>query len=412
VTSRSRAGGLVAVALVILAATILVIVRTTPNPPAAVPDAAATGSRVTCQTLPRQGTNCHVLTVRGRTFRYSLARAGRATTATDLVDIGGPGAAPLGSAYPTDVAALLPSRNVLVIDEPWTTADEHPGCDLALTRWYRDLRSLWPVDSATGADADLARINTACGVFEPDRWALSPATYREVVRRIAAVERLDLDTYVGFSFGSVRRQAVADLVEKTILVSPFAPGADATRYLRLRATVARPRAPRSLVGLRPGNRSLDLTALDLAAAADETTYLSPARRRTIFHSPYVTTLVGRLADQFFGRYGDDSISHSILGYWAGTCPALEDWEKVPPPAFTTDPRNLVLRMCLQAPTPPGRPEVQPSTGRGVDCVAVSRGDGVTPSSLTAPWIPRRAPVHVVHGPHASLAGLEACLPRG
>ena len=362
--------------------------------------------RVRCETLPSQGKNCSTVTLDGQTFRYSLARSASTAGLTALVDIGGPGAAPLGASAPKALVEQLHDRNVLVIDEPWTTSKAPDQCDAALTAWYMTMREVWPVSEPSAIDGSLASVSNRCDVFGADKWALTAATFRRLVDKIAKTEHLRLDTYVGFSFGSVRREAVADRFPHTILVSPFAPNADASRYMGLRAGIAKPRAPETLLGVTPSNRSLPLDTLDLAAAADEAMYQEPAQRAATFTHAFSASLAGRLSDQLLGRYGADSISHSVLGYWAGTCPALTRWDDVETNAFATDPRSLVLRMCTLAPT---TATAQGSTNPGqIDCVATSRDDGVVPHQLSDSLAPHAHHV-TVDGPHAALAGLRACL---
>ncbi|RNM12625.1 hypothetical protein EFL26_18605 [Nocardioides pocheonensis] len=360
-----------------------------------------------CDALTRTRSLCRTITLGDRTFRYALTRA-TTTRKTAVVDVGGPGVAPLGSAYPRDLVRDLGAVNVLVIDEPWTTAAPVAGCDSALTQWYADLRLRWPQPAD---DATLRTVARTCRLFEgDDRWTLGPHTYRALVRAIAAREHLDLTEFYGFSFGSVRWGATADMFKGGVLVSPFPTGMTAARYLALRAGVRPPAIDPDVLGIRPLGRSLDVVPLDVDAARLEALYLAPGARDRMFAGRDRATLVGRLSDQLLGRYGTDSVSHALLAYWDGTCGAVDSW----PAAGVSHRYGLpgeLLRICsLQQDTMPmaGSYASRPPT-----CVAVARGDGIVPERATT-WLTSRpgwpAPI-VVAGGHATSAGLTACRAR-
>jgi len=173
-----------------------------------------------CAILQRSIAGCDVVNVGGRTFRYALTNQ-RGSRGTVLVDVGGPGAAVLGSAYPRELGAQLAPRDVLVIDEPWTMAPDLPGCDAAMSAWFLALRRSWPAPDQRSVDAQLTHVLDDCKLFsERPAWGFSPAQYKDVVEAIERDHHLRVVGFYGFSFASVRLSYLGDLIPESVLTSP------------------------------------------------------------------------------------------------------------------------------------------------------------------------------------------------
>jgi hypothetical protein len=345
---------------------------------------------------------CHVVRVAGKQFRYALIRR-TGVRDTVVLDLGGPGTAALAAGYPRDLIARLRDVNVVVLDEPWTTARRSSACDHALTAWYRELRR-WP---ARVSEAGRTSVRTSCELFGNNvRGGFTPASYRQLLAAVARRDRLVLKKFYGFSFGATRWSYASSFFDSAILVSPFPVGMKAHAYLEVRAAVKPPLFPQSAVGTRPASRSLRIAPLDLAAAQLEALYLDPAGRDALLALPDAPKVIGRLSDQLLGRYGEDSVSSAILAYWDETCPALSHWEGARPQDFGLT--GELLQMCS---TQPGRAHAPRTAVRTPRCVAVVRDDGIVPGAATT-WLRSRWHWHrqaVVSGGHATRRGLLRCL---
>jgi hypothetical protein len=367
----------------------------------------AVDQSVSCKTLLRSVNGCAIIDLGDQRYRYALIRRPGAAK-TVVVDPGGPGVAVLGAGYPREIVDFFQDENVLLVDEPWATAASMPSCDAALSSWYEALRATWPRPDRELVDTKIEKIITDCGLFGNDpAWGFSPQQYRALLTAITDKNQLHLDTFVGFSFGSARWDYSADLFDRGWLVSPFPVGMPAQQYVNIEASVRAPGLDRKILGGTVRGRSLPISELDLAAAQAESLYLPPPARFSLFGGGDEGYLVGRLADQFMGRYGVNSISRNVLAFWQETCPALNGWGtlQVSP---SHDLRGEMLRVCAVAGTrlmPNAISDVkQPS------CVVAVRGDGVTPWE-TATWLNQMrhwATNFVISGGHANGAGVERC----
>lgn len=355
---------------------------------------------VTCANLQRTRPVCRVIESGGRTVRYAIVRRPGADRSV-LLDVGGPGAAVLGAGFPREVLGRHSDATVVMVDEPWTTSPRSEECELALRTWYRELRSTWPRGAS---DATVRALVEECGLFDGShRWALAPDAYRRAVDAIETAERITIDEFWGFSFGSVRWASLGGRLPAS-LVSPFPVGMPAADYLAARNRATTTRLPRKVLGSTPRGRSLVIRELDLAAAELTAGYAAPRDRARLHGVDDPARLVGRLSDQLFGRYGTDSLSSALLGFWEGTCPALSDWDRAGFGAAGL--MGELLRICAEAPTPRGL-----RVPAGPTCVATVINDAVVPAAMTR-WLKRRwawSQERVVDGPHASLLGLGRCL---
>jgi hypothetical protein len=400
---RRSALAMTAIIAVALVASGISVVRNSDSP---APASASKKDRSPggCALIRQNKKSCHVIRVDGQAYRYVLIRRG-ASRDTTLIDIGGPGSAPLGAGYPRDLMGSLTTTNALLIDEPWTTAKSNPKCDVALSTWYTDLRASWPASEST---ANLRSIKSDCHLFtDSSPWGFTATRYRDLVQQIAKTEHITLTNFYGFSFGAVRWNWSASLFRSALLVSPFPAGMPAAEYVSSKNSEPVPSVDLGVLGAKPPGRSLPISTLDISAAQMQSLYLDPRARAELFTSADAPRVVGKLSDQLFGRYGTASIAHSLLAFWDETCPALADWPKSS--MASQGLAGELLSMCsLQPPSQPiALTKAQP------DCVAFTRNDGVLPDA-TRVWLrkTRNWPTEIrVPGGHASSAGLESCIRR-
>lgn len=370
----------------------------------------AEDAHVTCGSLPTLKKQCHVITVDGRRYRYSLVRARRATLETDLVDVGGPGAAVLGAAYPRDLVTADTTHNVLLVDEPWTTRTPDAACKSVLSKWYLALRSSFNSGGSEANTAKLARtIQRRCELFSrKDRWGFSPNSYRSLLERIGKKANLKYDQFIGFSFGSVRWTYASDLFRTAKIVSPFPVRLDAEAYLSSLRAAKRYAVPVNVIGGKSERRSLAISSLDREAAMKELMYYEPGdRARLMSRSADLEYIVGKLSDAQFGRYGVNSLAPSILALWDETCPALRNWQDVPATAYRSFDGEL-LRVCEGYDKYPAKSSESPV--KPPECLVLINGDGIVPERAAKAavkllgWkITAEAP-----GGHANSAALAEC----
>ena len=280
------------------------------------------GSVGSCEELRLHRDSCHEITVGDRRFRYVLLRRESAER-TAVVDMGGPGVAVLGAGFPRQLESDVEGVNLLFVDEPWTGQEKSSSCDASLSQWYRRVHDEWP--SASGIPA-VEAVADSCDLFDsrPD-WGFDAQLYRALLQDIVERESIETLDFYGFSFGSARWTYVSDLVDRTVLVSPFPVGMPAPQYVRARSAVQPPPLPRSLPAEARG-RSVDLTAFDLEAARLQVQYLAPDARRRLADADGST--VGGLSDQLVSRYAVDSVSGALLAGWEEMCGQVPGWRDV------------------------------------------------------------------------------------
>ena len=375
-----------------------------------------------CEQLSRRIEACRFVTIDDTTRRYALIRRKDAVSTT-IVDIGGPGIAALASSYPKRIIQAVPAdQNVLVLDEPWTTADVPGECATNLSDWYTALRDRSSFTRPTAVqlsatDLALAGIAEACDLASSKaKWGFTAQSYRTLIERIEDEESIEVDSFWGLSFGSVRLRYAGDRVESALLGSPFPDGIDAETFLRARSQVqARVDVP-DLRGAAVRGRSLPLTSLDLDAAASQALYLAPQDRAALFAGARsdVAKIIGRLSDQLYGRFGTSSISPAILAFWQESCAAVIGWHNVPTARFTANSFTELFRMCplleRQADEDVADVERIRNLGGVVRCVGIVRGDAITPSQAVNDYLSRAGLTSdvVVDGPHAADKTLESC----
>jgi hypothetical protein len=371
-----------------------------------------------CEVRPTREA-CRHIEVGGEVWRYALLRASQPTADTALVDFGGPGAAVLSgtnnlSGFVGDHRNLSQKYNVLVLEEPWVTRDPSPACTSALTDYYRAIRaaSAGPVTAAQS-------MRHACGLGQKERrWGFSAESYARVVGAIADHEALRVRGFVGHSWGAVRLTYLTDLsLDWFLLVRPFPVGVSMPEVVTRRAAAVRGLV-KELQGRQPHAttplervRSLPVTEFDKASALAELAYLDDRMVDDVGAGVALGQDEQRIAlfsDQFWGRYGSDSISPRILSYLDEVCGAAGGWQG----AGGADDLERVMASMYQpcGGEPAGHAAALPAKGRA--CVVTSPGDAVAPEALIRQAFGDRAQTKWVTSAvrtHTSFDGLADCL---
>jgi len=367
-----------------------------------------------CASAARYANACSYVTVNGADYRYSLVGGSKHPKPLALLDIGGPGLSLFGSGWPSDILSQLDKKyDVLVLDEPWVTADESSECRTSLETWYQAIRTSWQPKQTrmpTSIQDASRAIPAACTLWN-GRWGWTPSTYTSAVDAILAKTERKLAAFVGFSFGSTRLAYLTNAginVPTVDLISPFPTGTSAVALIRARQAVLNtaPKFSKALIGKQPATRSVPIAASDLAAAQVEAQYVPPAAQTTLYKHAADATLVGHLSDMLFSRYGEDDIAPSMLAFWDETCPAAHDW----PTAAEAGITNVLYEVCgsqhNQKPVTPGHLKVVP-------CIVATRHDGIVPLPLLRRWTKtNRWPIRPGVGGHADLRNLTRCMEPG
>lgn len=336
---RRRVTALVGLAIVVLVGVVVMVRR---GDATTVDRVAEPQSTVSPCSLVRTTEQCSSVDYAGSSWRYSLVRAEQKTNRTVIVDLGGPGTAILsGQGGPTDFRQTFPdiagTNNLLFVEEPWVTRQPDDQCVGALSDHYRAARSL------AGPDFAPARqVHERCHIgAEPLRWGFDPALYPGVMSRIAQSESLELNGFIGHSFGSARLAYLSSLNLKwAVLTRPFPVGATGREIISSRAAladqvvtnlnlaIAHPSA--AAAGDVVAGRSLKVTDFDRLSAQLRVPYLSDEQRRTlpgILLGAEGPAAVAELSDSVWQRYGNYELSPAYLAYLDETCAVAGQWPR-------------------------------------------------------------------------------------
>lgn len=382
-----------------------------PDVPARVP-APPVRSEACAQRPTTEG--CASINVDGVAHRYGLTRAapGRRTV---VVDFGGPGLSVLGGAFRLSSYAAehpeLAGYNLLFLEEPWVARPLTPACDAALTAYYHTLRTA-PRHSGAAGDGLVRACLTGRG------WGFDPALYAAALRRIAEVEHLDLEGFVGYSFGDVRFAYAQDLGFRwAVFVRPYPVGVSGreivdSRAAALDAVVRGARRQPARVDEATGSRSLPVTAFDRLSAQVQLAYLDEASLarygRGVVDGSSIAR-IGSFSDALWQRYGTEQVSPAYLAFLDEVCRTARDW-----PAVTTigKPRDVIA--ASTAPCRTLRSDPVRWTAATATCAVISESDPVVPAGLARRLVdahPGWSRVITASPVHSSSDGLAACLKR-
>jgi hypothetical protein len=395
---RRRVAALVSLVVVVLVGVVVAVRR---HDPAPVPAKAAPASSASACSLVRTTEQCSSIDFAGSSWRYSLLRPEQRTNKTVIVDLGGPGTAVLsGQGGPTNFRQTFPEiarlNNLLFVEEPWVTRQPDEQCVKALSEHYRSARSL------AGSNTAAARqVRERCEVgAQPMRWGFDPGLYPRVVSSIAKSESLELDGFIGHSFGSARLAYLSSAGLKwAVLTRPFPVGATGQEIVSGRAKLAGDLAAKMKLPITgpstkeakeakeakdatvPG-RSLKVTQFDRLSAQLEVPYLSSEDLRNlpgILRGAAGPGAVAELSDTVWRRYGSYELSPAYLAYLDETCATGGEW---PQDAGKDGPASLV-GVLLSAHLPCGggaQAKMRMPSGLPV-CAVTSAADAVTSEDL-------------------------------
>lgn len=356
---------------------------------------------------------CRVTDGGEQAYRYGIVPAGRKWPGSGqaiVVDPGGPGLSALAGGGVARLAqeylgSLASEYDVVVIEEPWVTAEWPDGCAGAMSDFYLGIcEEPWELRTAAVA--------ANCLAGSP-QWGLSPETYGALLDEIETAHDTQIVGFAGSSFAAAR-WAYADprRFDFAVLVRPFPLGVFADTPLGARGELIEAAADRigePVFGFDvspdpPEGRSLTVGASDQAVAqiAAAASGLVPAGQAK----------VGRLADGFWQRFGETSISLALLAYWQEVCgvigaPRANPWSGEP--RDTTGYLVSFHQICDRIPAVDlDLPDTAPRL-----CVVLSVLDTVSPSSLAeAVFAPLGAEVvYSDDSQHASLDGLDLCFQK-
>ena len=320
-----------------------------------------------CQDAVADG--CQEIAVAGKKYRYYLSGPAGTAGAALLVDLGGPGVS-LGAVLPPnyqetfrkDLGAVAGDKPLLLIEEPWVSADADAACTDSAGRFYSWMRQNWA--------------RPAAGAVPPVQCPWDQGTY-------------------GWN------RSIDDLVTRATLVRPAAapgtPGAEVTaartaqvwKSLTARcegctAADVADVAARTVTGSAEATlptRSVPVTGFDVASALvaagistnDEPDLAWKAKTGTVD-----MTAAATLSDALWLRIGEESVSPGLIAYMDEYCQA---YPADPTPA-TRDPVRTILAAPIRC--APDRLRVV-RAGQPVDCLIIGSDDASAPAALARTW---------------------------
>lgn len=395
-----------------------------------------TSSPELCDAVPAREP-CSAITFGANSWRYSLLRSRKETAETVLVDLGGPGISVLSgamglSSFALNFSALSSRYNLLFIEELWVTQTLPEGCEDALVAHFRHLR-----DQVVAFGGDAPGVAEKCQLAWPPGqqpsqpvghrgWGFDPASYSQLVAAISRLDHLDLKGFVGHSWGSMR---LAYLLERasenefsfdfsldwSILVRPFPVGVGTDVLISEQAAVLERNfgVVEAMSPVAIDSRSLPVTYFDQLSALVELGYSD--ERYVKEHSQAVVqgkgiAEIGTLSDEYWQRFGRDSLSTGRLAEWQEICSTTRSPDgsnkKIGDVADLLTSRYAA---CERIPLHTG---IEAQTA-GRACVVAASNDSVTPRSLISETYQAASPeatwVESAERQHGSFDGLNECL---
>ncbi|GIF08483.1 hypothetical protein [Actinoplanes siamensis] len=364
---------------------------------------------------------CATLPLNGREWRYSLVKASTATRRTAILDLGGPGIAPLSGTYHlSDYAAQLPQLsgyNLLVIEEPWVTQSLDDSCAEALAAYYGSVRA------AAGDIPDrAAALQRICEIGQ-GRWGFTPQEYAQVVNAVTTHESLDLEGFVGHSFGAARYSYLtgaeaAENLKWAVLARPFPVGTDAVSFATRRAQLIEKdfgTAPGAYKQQTVESRSLPVTSFDAASAFVGLGYAAEAEQSEATDAVMkkrTPEVIGEFSDNLWHRYGTNSVSPAFLAQLDEVCSATTSSEKLKAGLPDDVTSRIVTELMLPC---AGEPSRELSLPAAKTCVTSSKTDPVVAGDTAAGLIKRVASDVIIYESravsHNSQDGLSYCMTK-
>lgn len=359
--------------------------------------------------------------------RYFLAGKHDANTAV-VVDLGGPGLAIGATTVLKDFVAALPKslveeHRVIALDEPWTYLPAtSEACEAAAGRWLRVGRESLSTSNRSLLQAASELREECSAEFENSGW--SQQHYREAVAAALRNEDVQLQGFIGASFGAARRLYLDGEIQPdwTILVDPAPPNGTLIDLLQDRTFAAQhalttacatctdehlAMAALSLdvTPMPIEGRSLPVTGADLLSAIAVGAKQPPPIQHALAQAlrgpdASVETLatVGQTSDAAWGRYGTHSLAPSSFAYFAEVCAAY-------PGAPAAEQQTSIGRAlgALHSPCIDGPSSGLPDPPIADLCIVTHTGD-VVAGPATQRWTaayPHAVSHPLAPGPHGS-----------
>ena len=372
----------------------------------------------TCERAPTRET-CSEIMIDGRSWRYSISRASHPTADTVILDIGGPGQSVLTSPYGISAArgslSVLSDYNLVVFEEPWVTTVPTPNCEASLTAFYSALRG----DGGT-AKARALDMSTACGINAGagvQDWGFRPEQYERLVRSVGEKERLSFVGFLGHSWGVARLAYLNDLkFDWSVLIRPFPVGVAPDGLVDARAAALGPYTVPAALGdgnVTVPSRSVPVSRFDALSSWVSLAYVEDAEFsdvRAKLESGTDMALIGKMSDNYWGRYRVTSVSPAFLAQAQEVCAVVGG--SGTPFTAVVDSRDIMRAGFL--PCAGQNPAALKLPAIGRLCVVTSAKDAVVPeplirqgllggTALKATWVESTV------RSHRSFDGGEECL---
>ncbi len=388
---------------------------------------------------------CHQVSSANGTVRYSLVR-GTGPSASEsavLVDFGGPGeslfSAPLLAGFIGTLPAKWQGKTYVALEEPWVLREAPVGCEQESARYYKDAQRTDDFGLATSA----AALGESCHLGRGNEgW--NPDDYQAALAAVLAAEHIELEGFIGASFGANRRTYLRSSQPSwTVLATPAEPPGAAKSFLtsRLNAVVrpfaacracrtgqeavmdiARARAASLNVHSETvPDRAVAVTAADVGAAifglASRPQDYEEAAALALVPSQAGAQKLGTLSDLVWGRYGTASISNSYLAYLDEVCPLYTNWSRALDHLGVNPAEQFLRRYHLpcvdieRRSTAANLRLAEPETFSQPVCMVGSKADFVTGVEAAEAWqrfSPRSTYVIDIKGRHGS-PDLSSCL---
>jgi hypothetical protein len=373
------------------------------------------GSPAGCKAMETREA-CREIVVDGIVRRYALIAASKPTKAAVIVDFGGPGQSILMTNQLTGLRAnepVLEAFNLIVLEEPWVTANLAAECTTAMGAFYLSLRAD-PTRSPEGAGRVAKSCDLNDGVY---RFGFSPGSYRALVDSILDREGLTLKGFIGHSWGSVRLSYLhGKELAWTILVRPFPVGVDASTLVTARVEALDSiGTPPMVTSQTLPARSVPVTTFDSLTAwvalgyTDDALYVLHRQR---LRAGTDVALIAEMSDNYWGRYGQNAISPAFLAQAEETCATVGGWGE--PMLAEASIRGILSATFLPCAVT-SKPGVAAWPNAARTCIVTSPTAVVTPEPLELRFSPlgpaSAGPTWISSSvrSHGSFDGLDECL---
>lgn len=360
---------------------------------------------------------CFTIESGGSVWRYAYYPGASETNETVIFDPGGPGVSVLSGQYNLEQLRMeLGSEyHLLVVEEPWVTAEIPEECTAESSNYYRSLREDLVISPANAHDW-----GAACSAANI-RLGFTAESYAATLEAIVAKHNLDPVGFLGHSFASARLAYLTDTsvgksLQWAVISRPFPVGTSIDELIESRAAAVKDYLGEFAFEHDPDEidtRSLAVTDFDYWSALIGLGYVHDDNLLLAINALSSGTdpaTVGALSDQLWMRYGIDSISPGMVAQMQEVCsatlPSESSTESIP--RIDDGPEGILTAQMLPC----------TSFGASTDnlgfqenlpiCVAISNQDLVAPADLANKYFQPYEIVETASRSHGSSDGWEEC----